>query len=250
MAIGKGQLQIVLPDNNSKARITLADVTYIQGGAVTPPSPPTADITLPDGGHIQARVISAIFSPHHPVTDPDRWMLPIGENAGAWYAASLHDITTGERNISPQFPNGRLHPGLDLNLDRSPWGDVERGMPVFAIARGEVVALDFHEKYRGCVIQRVEHEGAPLWVRYWHLSNTCLSLLEVGERVGHWDLLGHIGAYPDAGDHLHFDMCLDPFEPTWWFTKHPLRWVDPEEILRKHCVVEELEAMLRKGGEE
>jgi murein DD-endopeptidase MepM/ murein hydrolase activator NlpD len=161
--------------------------------------------------------------------------------AQAWYTATWHD-QTGAKN------DGYGHTGLDLNLDASPWGDVDRGRPVFAIAPGVIHRVGFHDRYRGCVIQRVEHDGAPLWVRYWHLSPGCMVLAREGLQVKAGQLIGHIGAYPDAGDHLHFDMALDPFECTWWFTRHPdVRFVDPVPVLRQHCIVEELEAMLRKG---
>lgn len=185
-----------------------------------------------------------------PVTGPDpdredvpaRWVLPVGEMPQIWYNATWHDLT-GEKN------DGYAHTGLDLNHDVTPWGDVDRDAPVFAIADGVVHRTGLHDTYRGCAIIEVEHDGAPLYVRYWHLSPEVMVRCPApGKPVVRGQFIGRVGSYPLGGDHLHFDTCLDPFECTWWFTRHPdLRWIDPVPVLRAHCIVEELEAMLRKG---
>lgn len=194
-----------------------------------------------------------------PVTerDPDRatvenvarWGLPVGEMPQIWYTYTVHDLT-GEKNTGPGFPPGGYpHSGLDLNWDVEPHGDVDRGAPVFAITDAFTHRVAWHEVYRGCVILEVEHAHLPLYVRYWHLGPECMVRCPApGKSVRSGQHIGNIGSYELGGDHLHFDMALDEFEPTWWFTKHPdVRWVDPVPILRQHCIVSELEAMLRKG---
>lgn len=176
-----------------------------------------------------------------PVSTP-RWEFPVVPPE-AWYCASLHD-TTGKLN------NGYGYTGIDLNLDRSPWGDVDRGQHIFAVTDGVIDKLDWHARYLACVLELAEHEGKPLYIRYWHLANDdAFKSWSVGDSVKAGSLIGNIGDYV-GGDHLHFDMALDPFEPQWWFTNHPsVRWIDPLEVLKAHLTPSEVDLMVgRRDG--
>lgn len=180
-------------------------------------------------------------------TDKDEWAFPVGNGEyppAAWYAATRHDE-------SGRLNDGYGHTGIDLNLDRWPWGDVDRGQPVFAVADGVVRAVDYSSRYLGSVVIEVEHDGAPLFFRYWHLANDATyQLIAEWQMVRDGDCLGHIGNYTlgAGGDHLHLDCALDNFGAHWWFTRHPeVRWVDPVPVLKAHLDADEVERMLRKG---
>lgn len=187
----------------------------------------------------------------------DEWTPPVGSERyppPAWYVATFHDLT-GKRN------SGYAHTGIDLNVARPPYGDVDRGQPVFAVDGGIIYRTGYSPSYLGSVIIKVEYHGEainvqywyldsgevasdvavlepgmPLYIRYWHLDNND-TFKSLQADVARGQCLGHIGNYKlgAGGDHLHFDMCLDPFEPHWWFTKHPtLRWIDPVLMMKWH----------------
>lgn len=177
--------------------------------------------------------------------EPTPWRFPVGSveyPSSDWYCASWHDLT-GKRN------NGYGHTGIDLNVDRHPWGDVDRGQPAFAIADGVIYRVGYSQSYLGSVILLVDHERAPLYVRYWHLADdAAFRSFAEGQVVKAGDCLGHIGNYQlgAGGDHLHFDMCTDPFECHWWFTNHRVRWIDPVPILKAHLDQTQVDAMLER----
>lgn len=176
---------------------------------------------------------------------PTRWEFPVIPPA-AWYCATVHDLT-GVKN------NGYRHSGIDLNLDRSPWGDVDQGQPVFAVHSGAVYRCNYHRNYLGCVIVLGKHKGLPLYTRYWHLADdSVLQNWQEGGTVKPGQVIGHIGNYRlgAGGDHLHFDMALDPFEPCWWHTRHPnVRWIDPIPVLKAHLMPDEVDKMMgRRDG--
>jgi murein DD-endopeptidase MepM/ murein hydrolase activator NlpD len=151
---------------------------------------------------------------------------------------------TGQRN------NGYAHTGIDLNVDQYPWGDVDRGQPVFAIAPGRVYAIGYSQSYLGSVVIEIEHGGVLHWVRYWHLDEG-FPQLHVHEHIMSGTYIGAIGNYQlgRGGDHLHLDMALDPFGPHWWFTNHrDVRWVDPVPVLRARLDSATIDAMLEKGA--
>lgn len=158
------------------------------------------------------------------------WCLPIGTEefpSEAWYAATWHD-RTGKLN------DGYRHTGVDWNLDRSPWGDVDRGEPVMAVAPGVVDSTGYSDKNLAWVVIVVEHNGAPLYVRYWHLAKQLPPGIEPGQRVLSGTVLGVLGNYRAAkGDHLHCDMATDPIPRGAWLTPG-IRWVDPLVILKAH----------------
>jgi hypothetical protein len=182
-----------------------------------------------------------------PIPGETIWAFPVGTAEyppEAWYAATLHD-TTGRLN------NGYCHTGIDLNLDRSPWGDVDRGQPVFAVADAEIVGHSCSTQgYLGSIVIKVmtEWDGATsLHFRYWHLANdSTFDKWQVGSLVGAGTILGHIGPYA-RGDHLHFDCAKDAFGPHWWFTRHPeVEWIDPVPVLKRHLDTKRIKQMLEK----
>lgn len=179
---------------------------------------------------------------------PSPWSYPVGNHiwpAENWYAAAVHDIGEGRLNDPPY-----RHTGIDLNMWKSPWGDVDRGAAIYAVADGVIDSKGYSVNYLGSIILLVEHAGEPLYIRYWHLErNALFESFIVGDRVSSGELLGHIGNYTlgAGGDHLHFDMALDPFEPHWWHTRHrTVRWVDPVPILKMHLDDDVVDAMLRR----
>jgi len=178
------------------------------------------------------------------------WSFPVGRSGDdgqyhppAWYAATLHD-ESGELN------DGYGHTGIDLNVDRWPWGDVDRGQPVFAVADGVIRDLGYSSRYLGSVILEVEHDGGLLYFRYWHLADdSAFRALTEWQTVRGGDVLGHIGNYTlgAGGDHLHLDCATSLFGPHWWFTNHPdVAWVDPVPVLKAHLDAEQVDAMLAR----
>jgi len=102
------------------------------------------------------------------------------------------------------------------------------------------------------VIIEVQHQGYPLYVRYWHLADDAgFRGLAVGQAVEAGQQIGAIGNYRlgAGGDHLHFDCARDPFGAHWWFTNHPdVRWIDPVPVLQMHLDSVRVEEMLKKGA--
>lgn len=219
---------------------------------------------------LSATQVDNLAEPQQPEPVAEKWQSPVGDDtypSAAWYVAVVHDLT-GKAN------NGYRHTGVDLNLARQPFGDVDRGQPVFCVADGRVYRAAHADNYLGCVIVEVavdqplntrawtwrngapESEpvrlefGASLFVRYWHLENDdALRSLEADRPVAKGQCLGHIGNYKlgDGGDHCHFDMALDPFEPTWWFLYHPeVRWIDPLPVLAQHLGADLVDLMVSK----
>lgn len=176
-----------------------------------------------------------------------QWVYPVGSlefPTEQWYCATVHDMT-GAKN------NGYAHTGIDLNVDHHPWGDVDRGQSVYAVADGVVHAAHYSTNYLGSVVVKMQHDGAPLWVRYWHLANDdTFRYWNADETVKADAIIGHLGNYRlgAGGDHCHFDMALDPFGAHWWFTKHDIRWIDPVPVLKAHLDPEVVDAMMARGG--
>ena len=177
-----------------------------------------------------------------PAPDPQppsapQWRPPVDDSA-AWYCAVWHD-PTGAKN------GGYRHTGIDLNLAKQPFGDVERGYPVFSIGAGVVEAVHTTAGWLGFTVIRHEFEGAPLYTRYAHLDSMPLS---AGDVVAPGDLVGKIANWTggDGGDHLHFDMNTTPY--TWgaWLTNGG--WIDPVPVLRRMLGDDVVDAMLKKGA--
>lgn len=171
------------------------------------------------------------------------WAFPVGtaeHPPEAWYVAVWHDLT-GARN------GGYRHTGIDINLDRWPWGDVERGAPVWAVADGRVAAKGSSSGWLGVVVIEVQHHGLPLQVRYAHLDPDSIPVV-MGQAVKAGDHLGNLGNWQggDGGDHLHLDMGWNYFGWDWWLTAK-VEWVDPVPVLREHLDPGMVDRMLGKN---
>jgi len=189
-----------------------------------------ADITLTIDGIIYdcVRRSALIATP---------WHLPVGEEmypAEKWYCATWHD-PTGVRN------NGYKHTGIDLNLDVSPWGDVERvlDLSIFAIADGAVHFITDNGYGPPMIVVRHEHDGEWLYVRYGHITPA----VRIGDVISAGQRLGGFADWPKGGDHLHFDMSRTAYT-TQWFTPGML---DPVPVLKTHHDPAVVDAMLRRG---
>ena len=171
-----------------------------------------------------------------------RWHFPVGEgdySPERWYCSVWHSLD-GSLNA-----NGYKHTGIDLNLDVSPWGDVERALnlSIFAIAEGIVTYRTQDWSGVPMIVIRHMHDGQPLFVRYGHVS----PVVHVGHEVFSGQRLGGFANWRkgDGGDHLHFDMALDPFTREW--LDPDIRWLGPVPALKEHLNSAKVDAMLRRG---
>ncbi len=173
-----------------------------------------------------------------PVPGLDAWAFRVDDPA-AWYCAVFHDLT-GKLN------GGYRHTGLDINLCKPPFGDVERGFPVYALAWGTVTAVAQSSGWLGVVQIKHEHAGEPLYTRYAHLDPAKF-VLSVGDTVMPGDVVGYIGNWTggDGGDHLHLDMALDAFYWGAWL-QSTIRWIDPVDVLAAHLNNDLVTALLKK----
>ena len=160
------------------------------------------------------------------------WQLPVGNAqypSHMWYAATFHDVT-GKRN------NGYKHTGLDLNLDVSPWGDVDRGQPVYAITDGIVSYIT--QNWSGVPMVVINHGN--IYARYAHIAPAVFN----GDRVHTGQVVGYIANWA-TGDHLHFDMARSEFTREWLSSN--IEWIDPEVFLKTVIDSKQVESMLNKG---
>ena len=173
-----------------------------------------------------------------PAVAPGAWAFPVGEQGyppERWYCATWHD-PTGALN------NGYKHTGLDLNLDVSPWGDIERtlGLSAYALTDGIVEYVTADWSGVGMLVVFHRHEGEPLWVRYAHITPA----VKAGDVVHPGTKLGPFGNWK-TGDHLHLDMALDRFTREW--LTPGIRWLDPVPVLKAHLDAGRVQAMLERG---
>lgn len=175
------------------------------------------------------------------------WAFPVGTAEyppHRWYAACVHDMT-GAAN------DGYAHTGVDLNLDKPNWGDVDRGQPVFSCCPGTVRIVAYSSSYLGSVIIEGQFNRQPIYFRYWHLANDAVfQSLAVGQMVAAGQQIGAIGNYRlgQGGDHCHVDCALDLFQAHWWFTNHPeIRWIDPIPVWLSVLDSVKVTSMLRRG---
>jgi len=164
-----------------------------------------------------------------------QWRAPIDDPA-QWYCAVWHDPTGVKNGVYK-------HTGIDLNLAKAPFGDVERGFPVYSIGAGVVEAVHTTAGWLGFTVIRHEFEGAPLYTRYAHLDSMPL---KAGDVVAPGALVGKIANWQggDGGDHLHFDMSALPYPWGVWLTGGG--WLDPVPVLEKMLGVDAVRAMLEK----
>ena len=170
------------------------------------------------------------------------WAFPVGMHQQyppeMWYAATVHDLT-GKLN------NGYKHSGLDLNLAMFEYGDVERrlGLSVYAVTDGIVEYITNAWSGVPMLVLRVEHDGAPLWIRYAHIMPVVMlgQVVKAGQALG-----GFANWTPGAGgDHLHLDCALDKFTREWLAPS--IRWLDPVDVLKMHLDPARVDAMCQKG---
>lgn len=166
------------------------------------------------------------------------WAFPVGDGLyppEMWYCATVHD-PTGALN------DGYKHTGIDLNLDVSPWGDIERtlGLSVYALAEGAVTYSTPNWSGVPMIVVRHEHAGDWLWVRYAHIGP---EVPMVGTMVERGDLLGGFANWK-TGDHLHLDMALDEFTREWLAPN--IRWRDPVPVLKEHLDPAAVDTMLAR----
>jgi len=171
------------------------------------------------------------------VEDSNRWFFPVGDDdypPEKWYAATVHD-PTGALN------NGYRHTGLDLNLDVPPWGDVERrlGLSVYAIHDAEVVYVTDSWSGVPMLVIKTQWRGKPLWVRYGHV----VPVVKTGQSVKGGEKLGGFANWR-TGDHLHFDMALDPFTREW--LDPTIHWINPVEVLKDTLDPHIVDEMIRR----
>ena len=181
---------------------------------------------------------------------PSTWHFPVGSEQypiEQWYIASRH-LEHGT------IWAGGIHTGIDYNVEVPPRGDIDRNQPVFAVANGTIYATGYSQSCLASIVIEVQHEGKPLWVRYWHLANDALfKSWRPGLSIEAGQELGHLGDYKKGGDHLHFDMCKEAFHPCVWWTSMDgttnklARWVDPVLILKAHLDPDTVDASLRIG---
>ena len=158
------------------------------------------------------------------------WAFPVGNGQyipERWYSAQQHSAT---------------HTGIDLNLDVSPRGDIERilGLSVYAVADGVVTYVTDAWSGVPMIVIRHTHDGQPIWFRYAHI----VPVVMLGQSVKAGQSLGPFANWK-TGDHLHFDCALDEFNREWLDTS--IRWVDPVPVLKAHLPPERVDAMIARG---
>lgn len=172
--------------------------------------------TLKRQGLENSATLARLAETIKPSFDPLRvtgYTLPVAGDANEWYLASVHK--------PPR------HYGLDINLNKAPYGDVELGYPVLATCNGVVVyAQEAPGAYWGnlVVVQSVDDDGLLHW-RYAHLQE--IRTYE-GAYVLAGDEIGTIGkGKNDRYDaHLHLDPWRGPMlTPGAYGGK--TRWIDP-----------------------
>lgn len=233
--VGNVDLNVFEGDWDAYLGIETIPIFYLKGKVL--------DLVL--DGQIVARIAATEYAEEEPPVHAADWVLPVGTAlypALSWGVRGYtHDLRTTNEN--PNRRNGQPwpHSGYDINLDVPPYGDIERGMPVCAIAAGVVhYVTDAWSGVGMCVI-RHEHEGAPVWFRYAHITVQ----VQAGQTVEAGQVLGVIADYPNEGDHLHFDAALDAFTREW--VTPEIRWRDPAPILRAHIDPALVDGMLRVG---
>ena len=160
---------------------------------------------------------------------PHEWAFPVGEGQyppEMWYSAQQHSAT---------------HTGIDLNLDISPRGDIERyyGLSVYSITDGYVSYITDNWSDVPMLVVHTTHLGKPLYIRYAHI----VPVVMLGETVKAGQKLGSFANWR-SGDHLHLDMATNYFEREWldW----GIHWVDPVDVLKEHLDPARVDAMIAR----
>jgi len=165
------------------------------------------------------------------------WIPPLGtveHPTSEWFCTTWHDPWATLWTQTAWYGGG--HSGIDLSLDASPWHEVERGEPVYAVSDGTVHSMGSSTGWLGVVV--VKHallDGGCVFLRYAHLDPASIAHLIKGQLVARGERLGVIGNYTsDPGeDHLHFDAALVPFDWNVWLAED-IEWVNPIPILQEN----------------
>jgi len=204
-----------------------------------------APFEIVQDGQVLARFVLEPAVPEAPPEHAADWTLPVGTAQYPplkWGVRGYtHDLRTTNENPNRRNRQPWPHSGYDINLDVPPYGDVERGMPVVAMAAGVVHYVTDSWSGVGMCVIRHEHEGAPVWFRYAHIDVQ----VQAGHVVEAGQVLGVIADYPNEGDHLHLDAALDPITREW--VTPEIQWVDPAPILCAHIDPALVYEMLRVG---
>lgn len=150
------------------------------------------------------------------VTD---YVPPVSGEMSDWYFASEHTSS---------------HSGLDINLRKSPRGDVELGYPVYATCAGMVVFAGYAggNRWGNLVVTMSIANGWMLFWRYAHLQDVFTDTGEVFVPAGHQ--IGTIGkgANNRYYAHLHLDCWRGGMTvPEAWFDRR-VTWLDPLDVWR------------------
>jgi hypothetical protein len=134
------------------------------------------------------------------------------------------------------------HPGIDVNRDVPPWGDVDRGEPVLAVLDGRVHYVTGNWGGVGMLVVKHELDGVSYWVQYAHVSPA----VQEGEYVQAGQPVGYIADWRggDGGDHLHFAVASEPFERQ--YAGSGVQFIDPVPWLKRFLDPVVVDAMLRK----
>lgn len=125
------------------------------------------------------------------------------------------------------------HPGLDLNFGS---GADDLGLPVFAVADGEVVESSRTSWGNAVRIHHRLSSGTEFWSLSGHLQER---VVESGERVRRGQLIGTIGRTGTVSPHLHFELRRRAFQSAqfpcsqsaWQVEQN---YFDPGEFIRRH----------------
>lgn len=133
-------------------------------------------------------------------TDAERRLLQIWP--GYWRDATGYNTEYIDSAGSPAY-----HTGADLNLNTPTW-NLDRGMPVYAVASGTVTwAGRWGDYWRNIIV--VQHDplpdGTQACTRYAHVENM---LVQAGDRVERGQQICCVGESggPSHNYHLHFDV--------------------------------------------
>ena len=181
--------------------------------------------------------VNLVFDSKHYVCKPlgkaGEWAFPVGHESQfppeMWYAAQQHSAS---------------HTGIDLNLAKYEFGDVERrlGLAIFSVSDGYVSYLTQNWSDVPMLVIHTLHFGKPLYIRYAHL----IPAVMIGETVKSGQRLGAFADWTRGagGDHLHTDCAFTPFTREWLDTS--VEWGDIVDIYKQHLDPLRVDAMLAK----
>jgi murein DD-endopeptidase MepM/ murein hydrolase activator NlpD len=146
----------------------------------------------------------------------DGFALPVEGPASDWYLATRHSAK---------------HSGIDVNLNRKPWGDVDLGAPVMSTCNGLVVFAGQAKgrKWGNLVVTLSVWQSHLIFWRYAHLRECHVDLsqvISIGTEVG---TIGK-GYGEQYAAHLHLDAWAGAMiAPESWLSVG-VAWLDPIEV--------------------